>query len=92
MTPVYNNITPEYYRYVTPIYNNITPEYNRYVTPVYNNITPEYNRYVTPVYNTLHQQPHQSRSIQFPHHTHTSSNPSTIAAGSSNRYVHTSLF
>ena len=38
---------------MTPVYNNITPEYNRYVTPVYNNITPEYNRYVTPVYNTL---------------------------------------
>jgi hypothetical protein len=31
MTPVYNNITPEYKRYVTPVYNNITPEYNRYV-------------------------------------------------------------
>jgi len=49
VTSVYNNITPEYNRYVTPVYNNITPEYNMYVTPVYNNITPEYNRYVTPV-------------------------------------------
>ena len=29
-------------------------------------------------------QPHQNRSVQFPHHTQTSSNSSTIAAGSSN--------
>jgi len=36
---------------MTPVYNNITPEYNRYMTPVYNNITPEYNGYVTPVHN-----------------------------------------
>ena len=30
------------------------------------------------------QQPHQNRSIQLPHHAQTSSNSSTIAAGSSN--------
>jgi len=24
---------------MTPVYNNITPEYNRYVTPVYNRTT-----------------------------------------------------
>ena len=34
MTPVYNNITPEYNRYVTPY----TTEYNRYVTPAYNTV------------------------------------------------------
>ena len=32
----------------------------------------------------VRQQPHQNRSMQFPHHTQTSSNSSTIAAGSSN--------
>jgi len=32
----------------------------------------------------LRQQPHQNRSTQFPHHTQPGSNPSTIAAGSSN--------
>jgi hypothetical protein len=31
----------------------------------------------------LLQQPHQNRSVQFPNHTQTSSNSSTIAAGSS---------
>ena len=30
------------------------------------------------------QQPHQNRSIPFPHHTQTSNNSSTIATGSSN--------
>ena len=42
-------------------------------------------------------QPHQNRSIQFPHHTQTSSKSSTIAAGSSNgltstRYVNTVVY
>ena len=32
------------------------------------------------------------RSVQFPHHTQTSSNSPTIEADSSNGYVHTSLF
>ena len=32
----------------------------------------------------VRQQPHQNRSIQFPHHTQSSTNNSTIAAGSSN--------
>ena len=40
----------------------------------------------------LRQQPNQNRSIQFPNHTQTSSNSPTIAAGSSNGYVHTTLF
>jgi len=32
------------------------------------------------------------RSVQFPHHTQTSSNSPTIEADSSNGYVHISLF
>ena len=32
------------------------------------------------------------RSVQFPHHTQTSSNSPTIEAGSSNGYVRTSMF
>jgi len=34
-------------------------------------------------------QQHQNRSVQFPHHTQTSSNSSTIAAGSSNGLTRT---
>ena len=47
------------------------------------------NRYYYPlicfgVVADLCQQPHQNRSIQFPHNTQTSCNSSTIAAGNSN--------
>jgi hypothetical protein len=40
----------------------------------------------------LRQQPNQNRSIQFPHHTQTSSNSSTIAAGSSNSLTSTRYY
>jgi hypothetical protein len=36
------------------------------------------------LFKALRLQPHQKRSVQFPHHTQTNSNSSTIVAGSSN--------